>query len=238
MVDYERYKQRTDLVKGDPGKLEREIRDCDRQLRAIGPVNLKAIEEFDALNKDYETFRERLDKLKEEKDSITSMIAQIEEKRKVIFITALNAISEEFSKVFRDLAEGQAELLLEDQKNIESGLVIKAQPKEKKLLSIDSLSGGEKTLTALAFLFAIQRFRPSPFYLLDEIDAALDKPNASKVGELITKYADESQFIMVSHNDVTVKKSERVYGVSMQKGVSQVFGVELKENGQLEVRKD
>ncbi len=236
MVDYERYKNRTDLVKGDPGKLEREIRDCDRQLRAIGPVNLKAIEEFDVLNKDYDTFRERLDKLKEEKDSITNMIAQIEEKRKVIFITALNAISEEFSKVFRDLAEGQAELLLEDLKDIESGLIIKAQPKEKKLLSIDSLSGGEKTLTALAFLFAIQRYRPSPFYLLDEIDAALDKPNASKVGELITKYADESQFIMVSHNDVTVKKSERVYGVSMQKGVSQVFGVELKENGMLEVK--
>ncbi len=236
MVDYERYKQRTDLVKGDPNKLEREIRDCDRQLRAIGPVNLKAIEEFDVLQKDYDTVKERLDKLKAEKDSIINMISQIEEKRKVIFTTALNAISQEFSTVFRDLASGDAELMLEDTADIESGLLIKAQPKEKKLLSIDSLSGGEKTLTALAFLFAIQRFRPSPFYLLDEIDAALDKPNASKVGELITKYAGESQFIMVSHNDVTVKKSERVYGVSMQKGTSQVFGVELKENGMLEVK--
>jgi len=237
MVDYERYKNRTDLVKSDPNKLEREIRDCDRQLRALGPVNLKAIDEFDALNKDYETFKERFDKLKGEKESIIGMITQIEEKRKAIFITALNAISQEFSRVFRDLISGDAELLMENPNDIESGLLIKAQPKEKKLLSIDLLSGGEKTMTAIAFLFAIQRFRPSPFYLLDEIDAALDKTNASIVGDFLTKYAHESQFIVVSHSDVTVKKSERVYGVTMQKGTSQVFGVELKENGMLEVKK-
>lgn len=237
MVDYEKYKDRTDLIKGDAGKLEREIRDCDRQLRAIGVVNLKAIEEFEALNKDYGQLSEKLDKLKAEKNSIVTMIGEIEEKRKTIFMTALNAISREFSAVFRDLAAGDAELLLEDADDIESGLLIKAQPKEKRLMSIDLLSGGEKTLTALAFLFAVQRFRPSPFYLLDEIDAALDKTNASEVGDLIKKYSGESQFIMISHNDITVKKAERVYGVAMQKGVSQVLGMELKENGTIEQKR-
>ncbi|MCK5698574.1 MAG: AAA family ATPase [Candidatus Aenigmarchaeota archaeon] len=227
LIDQEKYKDCKDLEKGDPQKLQKELNNIDRQLRAVGLVNMKAIEEYDQYEKEYTVFSERVEKLKEERNSIEEMIAKLEEKRKLMFYRTLETISDEFGKIFRNLAEGPAELVMEDPKDIESGLIIKAQPKDKRLLSIDSLSGGEKTLTAIAFLFAIQRYKPSPFYILDEIDAALDKKNSEKIGNLIQQYVDESQFLVISHNDSTVRRSNRIYGVSMQNGISQIMGVEL-----------
>lgn len=227
LLDYEKYKDCKDLEKADPQKLQKELNNIDRQLRAIGLVNMKAIEEYDQYEKEYKEFSERVEKLKEERNSIEEMIAKLEEKRKLMFYSTLEEISGEFAKIFMTLAEGPAELVMEDPKDIESGLVIKAQPKDKRLLSIDSLSGGEKTLTAIAFLFAIQRHKPFPFYILDEIDAALDKKNSEKIGDLIQGYSDKSQFLVISHNDSTVRRSNRVYGVSMQNGVSQIMGVDL-----------
>jgi len=94
-------------------------------------------------------------------------------------------------------------------------------------MNIDSMSGGEKTLTALAFLFAIQRFRPAPFYILDEIDAALDKPNTKKTVDLINKYSDSSQFIVISHNEATIQAAKTVYGVSMEDGESKLVGIKM-----------
>ena len=227
LIDMEKYKDCKDMEKGDPQKLQKELNNIDRQLRAVGLVNMKAIEEYDEYEKDYREFNDRVEKLKEERNSIEEMIAKLEEKRKLMFYRTLEEISNEFGKIFLNIADGPAELVMEDSKDIESGLIIKAQPKDKHLLSIDSLSGGEKTLTAIAFLFAIQRYKPSPFYILDEIDAALDKKNSEKIGDLIQKYADESQFLVISHSDATVRRSTRVYGVSMQNGVSQIMGVDL-----------
>ncbi|MFH1432938.1 MAG: AAA family ATPase [archaeon] len=229
MIDYEKYKNEKDLTKDDPSKIQKELNNIDRQLRSIGLVNMKAIEEYDQYEKDYTEFNERVELLKSERNSIEEMIAKLEEKRKLMFYSTLEKVSDEFGKVFKTLADGPAELIMEDPDNIESGLVIKAQPKDKRLLSIDSLSGGEKTLTAIAFLFAIQRTRPCPFYILDEIDAALDKKNSEKIGDLIQSYAGESQFLVISHSDATVRRSSRVYGVSMQNGVSQVMGVDLSD---------
>ncbi|MCK5233248.1 MAG: chromosome segregation protein SMC [Candidatus Aenigmarchaeota archaeon] len=230
-MDYEKYKDRTDLQKGDLAKMERRVRDIERSLKSMGLVNLKAIEEFDEFEKDYQSLKEKIDKLLEERGSIENMILQIEEKRKIMFNGTLQQVSEEFGVVFKQLADGTAELVMEDPNDIESGLLIRAQPKDKRLLSIDALSGGEKTLTAIAFLFAIQRYKPCAFYMLDEADAALDKMNSEKIGDIIQKYSDEAQFLVISHNDATVRRSERIYGVSMQDGVSQIFGVKLDEDG-------
>lgn len=230
MIDYEPYKDRDDLVKEDPTKLQREIRKIGIQLKNIGIVNLKSIEEFDGFNKEYGEFIKKVEKLGEERKSIIKMIENIEEKRRKMFMETLGGILKEFSVVYSDMTNGIGELELEETKDIDSGLIIRAQPENKKLLSIDALSGGEKVIAALAFLFAIQRYRPAPFYMLDEIDAALDKENSEKIGKLIEKYSKYAQFLMISHNDTTVKNAERIYGVSMQKGVSQILGVELKNN--------
>lgn len=227
MFDYEKYKDQDDLIKENPQKVQTELNNIDRQLRNIGLVNMKAIEEYDQYEKEYNEFNDKVDKLREERNSIEEMIAKLEEKRKTMFYSTLDKVSAEFGKIFSSLTNGPGELLMENQDDIESGLIIKAQPQDKRLMSIDSLSGGEKTLTAIAFLFAIQRYRPSPFYILDEIDAALDKKNSEKIGDLIQSYADESQFLVISHSDSTVRRSNRVYGVSMQNGVSQIMGVDL-----------
>lgn len=230
-IDYEKYKDRAGLEKVDIDKVERRVREIERSLKGMGLINMKSIDECDAFEKDYESLKSKVEKLRGERVSIESMIIQIEEKRKIMFTGTLANVSAEFSRIFMELAEGSAELVMEDPENIESGLLIRAQPKEKKLLSIDALSGGEKTVTAIAFLFAIQRYKPSSFYILDEIDAALDKRNSEKIGDIIQKYSSEAQFLVISHNDATVRRSERVYGVSMKEGVSQIFGVQLGEDG-------
>jgi chromosome segregation protein len=123
--------------------------------------------------------------------------------------------------------KGTASLELEDPNNLESGLLIKANPGGKKVLNIDSMSGGEKSLAALAFLFAIQKYRPAPFYVLDEVDAALDKENVAKLGELLRSFSKNEQFIIVTHNDQTVRYGDRVYGVTMSEGESKILGLEL-----------
>ena len=231
-VDFEKYKDcGEDFEKADPEKLDREIKILERNLRSIGLVNMKAIEEFAEFETEYLEFKEKFEKLKEERESIERMIEQIEEKRKIMFSTTLEKVSEEFGRVYIDVNGGEAKLELEDLNDIDSGLLIKAQPKNKKLMTIDLLSGGEKTMTAIAFLFSIQRYRPSPFYVLDEIDAALDKANAEIIGDMVQKYSDGAQFLVISHNDITVKRADRIYGVSMQQGISQIFGVELNDEG-------
>ncbi|MDY6774354.1 MAG: AAA family ATPase, partial [Candidatus Nanohaloarchaea archaeon] len=114
--------------------------------------------------------------------------------------------------------------------NIDSGLKIEAQPPDKDPHVIDSLSGGEKSLTAIAFVFALQEYNPSPFYVMDEIDAALDAKNSKRLSELLKDYSEDYQLIVISHNNETVRHADRAYGVSMQEGVSQVRSVELESN--------
>ncbi len=227
LIAYEKYKDRDDLKKGDPEQFQMELRKIDRQMRALGPVNQKAIDEYAVFLHDFDDYSDKVDKLSDERKSIISMIEDIENKRRDIFRKTFEMVADEFGKVYSDLTDGRGGLRLEDPADIESGLVIEAEPKDKKPLSIDSLSGGEKTMAAISFLFALQRFKPAPFYILDEIDAALDKANSEMIGNLIKEYSEKSQFLVISHNDVLVQKAFRVYGVSMQKGASQIVGVEL-----------
>ncbi len=207
--------------------MEKKLKETLDMIQTLGPINMKAVEEYSQQQIVYQELKGRVDKLTEERDKIVSIITEIEGKRKETFFVTLNAVSELFKQVFNDLAGGEAKLFLEDPENLESGLILEASPAGKKLLNIDAMSGGEKTLTALAFLFAIQRYKPAPFYFLDEIDAALDKQNTKKMVELIKKYSDTAQFIVITHNDATITASDCVYGISMSGNESNIVGIKM-----------
>ncbi len=236
-LEFEKYRGREGLKERDPQKLQQEIRSVESRIRMLGPVNMRAIEDYEEFKKDYEEFRMKVEKLRDEKKSIIKMIEDLEEKRRNVFMNTLKQLSEKFREVYDELVGGYAELKLEDESDIESGLIIEVRPKNQKLVTIDGLSGGEKTMVAIAFLFAVQRYKPYPFYALDEIDAALDPVNSEKIGELIRNYSKTSQFIVISHNDITVKKAKRLYGVVKDKGASRIFGVEFDENGKLMLKR-
>jgi chromosome segregation protein len=203
------------------------IKKAEKELQDLGPVNLRAIEEYEKFKSEFESYKEKYEKILEEKKAVLKMIEEIEEKKKEVFYKCLNEISKHFNSIFLKMFKGTASLELEDPNNLESGLLIKANPGGKKVLNIDSMSGGEKSLTALAFLFAIQKYRPAPFYVLDEVDAALDKENVAKLGELLRSFSKNEQFIIVTHNDQTVRYGDRVYGVTMSEGESKILGLEL-----------
>jgi chromosome segregation protein len=143
------------------------------------------------------------------------------------FYRCLKTVSQHFSYIFAKMTGGQASLELEDPANLESGLMIRANPAGKRMINLDLMSGGEKSLTALAFIFAIQKYRAAPFYVLDEVDAALDKENSQKVAELIKALSRDEQFILITHNDQTIKYGDRVYGMTMDRGESKILGIEL-----------
>jgi chromosome segregation protein len=196
-------------------------------IQALGPVNMKALDEFEMIRTEFEDFREKVDKIVSEKNSIMETVKKIENKRKETFAVTMNSIAKHFRDVYMELTQGEADLELIDPNNLDSGLIIKAQPPGKKLLHIDSMSGGEKTLTAFAFLFAVQRFKPTPFYILDEADATLDKENTRRVVGLIKKQSKLAQFIVISHNDALVRGADQIYGISMEDGESKIVGIEL-----------
>jgi len=207
--------------------LQRFLRTTQDELNAIGLVNMKAIEEYDMFKSNFNEYKEKYEKILEEKKAIIDMIEIIETKRMGVFYDCLKIVSHHFTNIFKKMTNGNASLELEDPSNLESGLMIKATPHGKKLLSIDSMSGGEKTLTALAFLFSIQKYKPAPFYVLDEVDAALDKENSQTIAELIKLLSIDEQFIMITHNDQTIKYGDRVYGMTMDRGESKILGIEL-----------
>lgn len=208
-------------------KLREMLSNYLRELSQLGAINMRAGEEFEILSVEYNELKSRLNKLIEDRDAVIKAIQEIESRKYEKFIETLNAISENFSVIYRDLMNGEGKLRLEEEGNIYSGLIIEASTESKKILNIDAMSGGEKTLTALAFLFAIQHYHASPFYILDEIDAALDKVNTKKVVEFLKKYSEKTQFIVITHNDLTIQSADNVFGVSMEDGVSKIFSIKM-----------
>ena len=234
----ENTKQQWEKYKGFEGKLgnflnhklghlkERE-RTIIERVNSLGPINLRAADEFDSLIKDFEGFKEKFDKVVEEKNVVEASVNEIEEKRREVFSNALNKVTHGFKEIWIDLTKGEANLKLENQDDLNSGLVISASPEGKKLLNLDAMSGGEKTLTSLAFLFSVMQHYQVSFYVLDEVDAALDKANTKKIVELVKKYSKTIQFIVITHNDFTIQEADKVFGVSMENGVSRIFGIEM-----------
>ncbi|MBI4168100.1 MAG: chromosome segregation protein SMC [Candidatus Aenigmarchaeota archaeon] len=208
-------------------EMESKVRVLVREIDSIGAVNMKAIDEFENFRDEFEQLRKRYDEVIKERDSIMSMISQIESRKKETFMKTFESIAANFKLIFKEMAHGDGEISLEEQDNIYSGLTLRASPNAKRLLSIDSMSGGEKTLTAMAFLFAIQNYKPAPFYIFDEIDAALDKANSKKIGEMMQRFSKNAQFILITHNDTTIRMANQIYGVSMDQGESKIISVSL-----------
>ncbi|MEM7825839.1 MAG: AAA family ATPase [Candidatus Aenigmatarchaeota archaeon] len=207
--------------------LEEAIEQTVKELNSLGAVNFKAIEQYEKFKAEFDEYKKKYEKILEEKKAVLDMIEKIEEKRREVFNKCLKELSEKFNQIFKKMTGGNASLELENPLDLESGLIIQANPGGKTLLNIDSLSGGEKSLTALAFIFAVQSYRPAPFYILDEVDAALDKENSRKVAELIKSLSKDAQFIVITHNDETIKYGDRVYGVTMDRGESKILGLEM-----------
>ncbi len=197
-----------------------------------------AIDEYDEVDEQLDDLKERKATLVEERDGIRERIDSYEAQKKETFMEAFDAIDEHFQDIFTRLSAGSGELFLEDEDDpFDGGLTMKAQPADKPVQRLDAMSGGEKSLTALAFIFAIQRYNPAPFYALDEVDAFLDAVNAERVGEMVDELAGDAQFVVVSHRSAMLDRSERAIGVTMQgDNVSSVTGIRL--DGEQEVPAD
>ena len=208
--------------------LERQLEQNQRRMKRLEPINMRAIDEYAAYEEEYNVFKERVDALEREKQEIERLIGEIEDRKRECFMKALNAIDEAFRNVFQKLFEGgTASLELDREGDISSGLLIKAHPPDKEPHIIDSLSGGEQTLVATAFIFALQEYQDSPFFILDEVDAALDLMNAMRLSKMLRDYAQRIQVIVVSHNEETVRHADRAYGVTIKNGVSEVLALNL-----------
>jgi len=209
-------------------ELERRIDQNKRRLRRLEPINMRAIDEYARYEEEYELFRERVDALEAEKREIERLIGDIEDKKRNRFLEVLTAVDGQFNRIFQKLFEGgSASLTLENDGDISSGLLIRAHPPDKEPHVIDSLSGGEQTLLALAFIFALQEFQEAPLFILDEIDAALDMMNTTRLARMLQEYADRIQVIVVSHNEETVRHADRAYGVTIKNGVSEILALNL-----------
>ncbi len=216
----------TEILDKKLKELEQNVQEIKNSLEDIGSVNLKSIETYDTVKKEFDEIQDKLETLKNERQSIFDFMEKVEQKKRETFNEAFDFVKKNFERLYMELGNGEGTLILSNPRDIsESGLIIKASPKGKKLINIDSMSGGEKVLTCSAFLLAIQRYKPSYFYIVDEIDAALDKFNSLKLAQILKNSA--AQFILISHNDEVIKKAESVIGVSMNNGVSQIVGVKL-----------
>lgn len=216
-----------------------EIERLTEAMEELEPVNMLAVDEYDAVNAELSTLTERRGILADERQEIIDRIDSYETQKKETFMEAFDGINEHFEEIFQRLSAGSGTLHLEDAADpFEGGLTMEAQPADKPIQRLEAMSGGEKSLTALAFIFAIQRYNPAPFYALDEIDAFLDAVNADRVGEMVDELAERAQFVVVSHRAAMLDRSSRAIGVTMQEdNLSAVTGIDL-EGGEPEVPAD
>ncbi len=216
-----------------PAEMKKEISAVKQRIKALGEVNVGAIEEYKEVFERYTFLKTQHDDIIKAEENLRSVIAELDKAMKETFASKFGEIRAMFSKVFRELfGGGKADLELVDEENLlETGIVINAQPPGKKLQNMMQLSGGEKSLTAIALLFAIQSLKPSPFCLLDEIEAALDDSNVTRFAKYLKKLTKDTQFIVITHRKGTMECADILYGITMQeKGVSTLVSVNLIED--------
>ena len=214
-----------------PG-MKRQIAAIKDDIKKLGDVNVNAIEDYRALMERYSFLSNQHDDLVRAEETLQGIITDLDTAMRNQFHEKFAQISTEFDKVFKELfGGGQGTLeLMEDEDVLEAGIRIIAQPPGKKLQNMMQLSGGEKALTAIALLFAIQNLKPSPFCLLDEIEAALDDSNVTRFAKYLHKLTKHTQFIVITHRRGTMERADRLYGITMQeKGVSTLVSVNLIE---------
>jgi len=217
---------------------EIQIEECEKKAESIreriggiGPVNVLALDEYRSQKERLDFLNNQLDDLLQAKDSLNQAIVTINQTARKLFIETFDKIKENFQKVFAELFEGgEADLNFSDGDDpLESFIQISVNPKGKKLLSLNQLSGGERALTAISLLFAIYLVKPSPFCILDEVDAPLDDANLVRFIRMIKKFSENTQFIIITHNKLTMEAADVLYGVTMEKsGVSKIVSVRLK----------
>ena len=214
-------------------QLKSAIIDVKNKIRGLGEVNVNAIEDYKNLSERYELMKTQHDDLVESEAALVEIIKELDEEMRKQFKEKFHEIEVEFDKAFKELfggGKGSLELM-EEEDILEAGIKIIAQPPGKKLQNMMQLSGGEKALTAIALLFAIQNLKPSPFCLLDEIEAALDDSNVFRFANYLHKLTDHTQFIVITHRRSTMNAADVLYGITMQeKGVSTLVSVNLIEN--------
>ncbi|MCB0497631.1 MAG: chromosome segregation protein SMC [Cyclobacteriaceae bacterium] len=217
----------------DVDALESEVQSIKDKIERIGPINPMALEAYDEIKERYSFIESQKEDLIKAKESLVATIDEIDLVAKATFLEAFGKIEQNFIKVFRSLftEEDQCDLILTDPANpLESSIEIVAKPKGKKPLTINQLSGGEKTLTATSLLFAIYLLKPAPFCIFDEVDAPLDDANIDKFNNIIRDFSGDSQFIIVTHNKRTMASTDIIYGITMvEQGVSRVVPVDLRE---------
>lgn len=207
--------------------LQIELQAIQRRMEALEPVNMLALEELEALEQRLSELNERLDVLSQEREELLLRIETVATLRQEAFMEAFSAVDGHFREIFASLSDGDGHLQLENPDDpLEGGLTLVAHPKGKAVRRLAAMSGGEKSLTALSFLFALQRFRPSPFYALDEVDSFLDGVNVERLAALIARQAQQAQFLVVSHRRPMIGASQRTIGVTQARGAhTQVVGL-------------
>ena len=213
--------------------MKSEIHRLKNEIKALGSVNVNAIEEYKEVSERYEFLKKQHDDLIEAEKTLMDIIAELDDAMRKQFKESFEQITVEFDKVFKQLFGGGTGTLelIEEEDILEAGIRVIAQPPGKKLQNMMQLSGGEKALTAISLLFAIQNLKPSPFCLLDEIEAALDDSNVDRFAKYLHKLTKHTQFIVITHRKGTMTAADRLYGITMQeKGVSALVSVDLLEH--------
>lgn len=207
------------------------IQRLEKRMAELGDVNMRALAAYDEVLARQSELKEQIETLSKERKEILERMQGYEQLKKETFMKTYNHINENFKEVFHQLSEGEGELKLECPDDpLSGGMTIEAQPRDKKLQRLESMSGGEKSLTALAFVFAIQRYMPSPFYAFDEVDASLDTMNVERIAQMVQNQSKETQFIVVSHRRPMIESANRTLGVTQkEKGITKVTGIKLRD---------
>jgi chromosome segregation protein len=211
---------------------EKRLKTAEKELALLGKVNPLALEEFSAMEERHRFLTEQLDDLKRTRDDLMDIVREVDERVEQVFTEAYRDVEREFEQVFARLFPGgEGRLILTDPSNmLTTGVDVEARPPGKKVKRLSLLSGGERSLTAVAFLVALFKSRPSPFYVLDEVEAALDDVNLGRLIDIIDELRSSSQLIVITHQKRTMEIADALYGVSMRgDGVTQVIGQRLRE---------
>jgi len=208
-------------------QLKHQVDRLEKRMRSLEPVNMKALEEFNQTDERQRELNDHLNTLGNERDEIGQRITGYDELKRRTFMEAFDAINTNFQDIFAELSHGHGKLELENPEfPFQGGLIIRAQPRDKKMQRIEALSGGEKSLTALSFVFAFQRFAPAPFYAFDEVDMMLDGSNAERLARMVKRQSASAQFVVVSLRRPMIENADHAIGVSLRAdGYSRVVGI-------------
>jgi len=210
---------------------EQEVKDLEKAIRSLGPVNLEAIDQYEEVHSRLDFLNSQRDDILSAKNLLLETITEMNDEVKERFKSTFEAIRESFKVTFKQMfGGGQADLILTEGDLLTAGVEISVQPPGKKIQSLNLMSGGEKALSALALLFSIIRVKTIPFVILDEVEAALDEANVKRFGDYLNRFDKDSQFIVVTHRKGTMAAADSIYGVTMQEsGVSKIVSVKLKD---------